>query len=77
MDIKVRLYTSLKAYSPDGNAKFGMAMPFGATVQDLVGALKIPETLLFTVLVNGIRKERHHRLSHNDDIVMFTLVDGG
>jgi molybdopterin converting factor small subunit len=77
MKIHVRLYVNLKAYAPGKETGFHVDLDPGATVKDLMGALKIPDTVKRVVVVNGRRARDNSILQPDDAVTLFPPLEGG
>jgi sulfur carrier protein ThiS len=79
MEVTVKLFGNLGHYLPDGANRFSFAQPLedGATVHDMVKALKIPEEAALIAIVNGVRVDRDHVLRHGDEANLFRPSGGG
>jgi molybdopterin converting factor small subunit len=77
--LEVHLFATLGPYLPDGAQGDGavMALPDGATVHDVVDALRIPPDLPFMAVVNGHDADLDHVLAEGDVISMFPPLVGG
>lgn len=79
MKIKVFLYDVLKTkLLPDSEERLIEAeLKTGATVQELVQYLNLPEEWVGLILLNGRQVERKLVLSDQDNIVIFSPMAGG
>ncbi len=77
--VSVKLFATLRRHYPD--LGIGEAMPVeiedGATVQDLLQKLELPEDQVKIVFVNGIVRETDCELEEGDDLGIFPPVGGG
>lgn len=79
MTIKVKLFFDLVRYLPPGakNATALISLEDGATLQDLLARLCIPDDCFKSMLVNGINATGETRLVDNDFVVLFPPMAGG
>lgn len=79
MKLEVHLFATLGPYLPEGAQGDGvtMALPEGATIDDVVRALRIPSDLPFMTVVNGHDADREHVLAEGDVVAMFPPLVGG
>jgi len=79
LKIKVFLYDVLKTkLLPDSEERLIEAeLKTGATVQELVQYLNLPEEWVGLILLNGRQVERKLVLSDQDNIVIFSPMAGG
>jgi molybdopterin converting factor small subunit len=77
--VSVKLFATLRRHYPD--LGIGEAMPVeiedGATVQDLLQQLALPEDQVKIIFVNGIVRETDDELEDGDDLGIFPPVGGG
>jgi molybdopterin converting factor small subunit len=79
MKLKVQLYAILAKYLPS-NAERNSAFidfPEGASVQDVLKELKIPEAMPKILLVNGRHAEIDKVLAEGDTLSIFPPIAGG
>lgn len=84
MKVEVRLYAGLREKLPDApRGRAGLDLPEGATLQDLLDRLDIPDRLAQMVLVNGVQSPRarparaSRPLADGDSVAIFPPVAGG
>lgn len=79
IDIKVRVYATLRHYLPDlpmgGSA--GISLPEGSTVADVLDNLGIPQAEVRNCFVNGLHREPIYQLHHQDELALFPPIGGG
>jgi molybdopterin converting factor small subunit len=79
LTVSVKLFATLRRHYPD--LGIGEAMPVeiedGATVQDLLQQLALPEDQVKIIFVNGIVRETDDELEDGDDLGIFPPVGGG
>lgn len=77
--VSVKLFATLRRHYPD--LGIGEAMPVGiengATVQDLLQQIELPEDRVKIVFVNGIVREMDHHLEDGDELGIFPPIGGG
>ena len=79
MEVEVHLFANLADYGPPG-ARGGAArveLPEGATVQDLLRRLRIPDEIPRLLLVNGRDAEPTARLGRGDVVDVLPPLVGG
>jgi molybdopterin synthase sulfur carrier subunit len=79
VEVRVRLFANLADYGPPG-ARGGatrVELPEGATVQDLLRRLQIPDEVPRLILVNGRDVESTARLDPNDVVDVLPPLVGG
>jgi len=74
MKVKVKLFASLRTLGPDEQA---LELPDGATIDDVVHILKIPETIRLLKIVNGEHRPANHVLNEGDELALFPPIAGG
>jgi molybdopterin converting factor small subunit len=77
MNVHVELQAYLEQYSPNGGANFDLALPDGATVDDLVRKLMIPDDLASIIIVSDTSTDRAHPLKDGDRVIIIPPLAGG
>jgi molybdopterin converting factor small subunit len=77
MNVRVELQAYLEQYSPNGNDAFDQEMPEGATVDDLVRKLMIPDDLASIIIVSDMNTDRTHALKEGDRVIIIPPLAGG
>ena len=78
MEVKVKLYTTLKKYREGKLDKDNkISIPEHLTLQDLISHLNIPEKLGKVCLVNGYPRDVEYTLSEGDEVKILALLGGG
>jgi molybdopterin converting factor small subunit len=78
MEVEVRLYGGLEKYVGAGvGQSLSVQLSSGGTGRDLLAALGIPESAVFTVLVNGRHRTLSDRLEPGDRVTFFPPIAGG
>lgn len=79
MNIEVHLFANLASYLPTGARRDGaiVDVPDGATVEELLRRLAIPEDLPRLMLVNGQDARPDHRLRPGDVVSVLPPLVGG
>jgi hypothetical protein len=79
MEIEVHLFANLADYRPPGPrvGAVRVELPAGATLDDLLGRLRIPAELPRLLLVNGRDVEPTVRLSPGDIVSVLPPLVGG
>ena len=79
MVVEVRLYATLRQYSPPGsqNGIFSATIPSGADLSALLSSLAIDPAKVHLRMVNGVSAELGRILRENDRIGLSPPVGGG
>lgn len=77
MKVRVRCFTGMRRYAPDGRGDFTLEMAEGSPVGRLLGHLKVPAGAGVFIAVNGRRAAPDHVLRDGDEVVVFELMEGG
>jgi molybdopterin converting factor small subunit len=79
MKIHVQLYASLSKYMPSqaGNKPVTLELAEGATIDDLMGGLKIPSDMVKLKFLNGRHATGDEVLKEGDRVGIFPPVAGG
>ena len=79
MKIELRLYASLAAFLPEttGGNSLIMEVSNGTTIRDLLQELKVPETEIKVIFLNGIHAKHGDILKEGDRVGVFPSVGGG
>ncbi|MBM4464088.1 MAG: MoaD/ThiS family protein [Chloroflexi bacterium] len=79
IEVKVRLYATLRKYSPETGVgePLVLQMPDGAQVADLLARLNVPKGEVKTAFVNNRRQEEDYQLHDGDRVAFFPPVAGG
>ncbi len=79
IDVKVRVYASLRQYLPDlplgGSA--AVSLQEGSTVGDVMERLGVPSAEVRQCFVNGLHREADHVLRGQDELAFFPPIGGG
>jgi sulfur carrier protein ThiS len=77
MKITVELQGYLDQYAPTENATFLYEMPDGATVQDVLDRLHLPEDLASATIVGGEAAATTRLLAEGDRLTVVPPLAGG
>ena len=79
MQVEVRLFATLREFSPSGAIAgvFSMTLPESATLGSLLAAIGIGAEKVHMRIVNGIGASDEYVLKENDRIGLFPPVGGG
>jgi molybdopterin converting factor small subunit len=79
MKVTVKLFATLTRFGQGEKAgtPFIIELSEGATLQDLVGLLKIPAEETRVIFVNGIIQEPDYKLKDKDEVGLFPPIGGG
>lgn len=76
MEIQVTLHGIMRDYLPrEAKGKTTLELPTGATIEDVLAALKIERTI--NGAVNGEQVEVTHGLQEGDEVQIFRPIGGG
>jgi molybdopterin converting factor small subunit len=75
--VTLRTFANLRAYAPAGRSAAEVMLADGATVADLLAALRIPKSVEAVLLVNGRRADTATRLNEGDEATLFPPMEGG
>lgn len=78
MNITIRLFSVLQRYlagEPRGRA--ALSLPEGATVQQVLDRLGVPQDIPKIILVNGAQTGLDHILRDGDELTVFPPIAGG
>lgn len=77
MKVRVRCFTGMRPYAPDGGGDFEVTIQAGMPVGQLIEQLGVPADAQPFIAVNDRRAEVDKRLADGDIVVLFTMVEGG
>ena len=77
MIVRVRCFTGMRRYAPEGQSEFTQTLEAGARVALLLAQLNIPADAGVLIAVNGARADNDNVLQDGDTIVLFTPMEGG
>jgi molybdopterin converting factor small subunit len=77
MEIEVKGYASMGAYTSHLGHENKFDVPEGATIGDLFGLIGVPQYLKKVVIVNGRHQTDEYVLAQNDVVVFFPPLEGG
>ena len=76
MEIQIILHGIMRDYLPrEAKGKTTLELPSGATIEDVLAALKIERTI--NGVVNGEQVELTHVLQEGDEVQVFRPIGGG
>lgn len=75
--LRVGLHADLRRFLPKGAAILELEIADRSTVADLLGHLGIPDVETVTVGVNGELAQRTTELHDQDEVTMFSPMEGG
>ncbi len=73
MNIKIKLFASLRKFGPDEQV---VELPENTTVDDAVHFLNLPQMALLKI-VNGEHRPANHPLKDGDELALFPPIAGG
>ena len=79
MEIKIRLFSNLGYYLPEGGNRFSFTRSFadGVTVGEMLRELGLPETVRVVAAVNSKAAENSVVLKDRDEVDVFRPSGGG
>ena len=77
MIVRVKCFTGMRRFAPDGRIDFDIELDAGAQVAHLLERLGVPVATDVIAAVNGRRAERDALLREGDAVVLFTPMEGG
>lgn len=79
MKIRLRLFGTLRRYSPAGNANMSCVIDVteNSDVSKVLRDLNIPPEEVMTVMVNNVQRTTSEILQEGDRIAVFSPVAGG
>jgi molybdopterin converting factor small subunit len=81
MKIKIKIYATLRQYIPNAAEimrEEGWDVSDGATVEEVMASMKLPENLRILALVNGVHcQDKAKQLSDGDTLLLYPLMSGG
>lgn len=77
MKIRVRCFTGMRRYAPNGKGDFSLELPEEASVGQMLETLGVPPGMHPFIAVNGRQAETGQRLREGDGVVVFSLAEGG
>jgi hypothetical protein len=78
LTVTVTLMADLRRYLPDGvDGPFGMTLPDGASVGDLLRTIGIPSDTELTIGIDGELGRPDSRLEAGADVLLVSPMEGG
>jgi sulfur carrier protein ThiS len=77
MMIYVESHASMREYTAHLGPDYGLEVPEGAVVGDVLTLLQVPQDKPLVVLVNGRSRRPAHGLQPGDKMVFFQPLEGG
>ena len=77
MRVQVHLHGFLHTYTASKKPEFELELPSGITLAELIHNLKIPDSEVWVISVNGHSVPASAVLSDNDRVSIFPPVTGG
>ena len=77
MRVRVRLHGHLHTYTESTSSEFELELPTETTLAELIRNLKIPDTEIWVVSLNGTNVPLTTTLSNNNTVSVFPPVSGG
>jgi molybdopterin converting factor small subunit len=77
MRVTVRAFANLRDHAPGRRERFDLELAEGATVAEVLAAMRLPPAVQTVLLVNGRRAEAGTGLSDGDEVTLFPPMEGG
>lgn len=78
MKVTVVCFGAMREYLPDpSSGRTDIELPPEGTVRNVVGALGAPDTLIHSVLVDGVRVELDQNLADGAEVTLMPPFAGG
>ena len=79
MEVKVKLFATLRDYLPKGSDGKSCQMEIDdtTTIEQIITKLKIPDEIPKIILVNGLQGSMDQTLKEGDTVSIFTPIAGG
>jgi molybdopterin converting factor small subunit len=77
MRVTVRAFANLRDFAPLGTGSAELSLAEGASVADLLAALRVPPAVQTVLLINGRRAVAATRLNDGDEVTLFPPMEGG
>jgi len=79
MEVKVKLFATLRDYLPKGNDGKSCQMEIDATttIEQIITKLKVPDEIPKIILVNGLQGSMDQTLKEGDAVSIFPPIAGG
>lgn len=74
MKVRIKLFATLRQFGPEEQV---VILPEGATVQDAINLLNLPEKIPLLKIVNGEHRPPPYPLKDGDDLALFPPIAGG
>ncbi len=74
MKVKIKLFATLRQFGPEEQV---VILSEGATVQDAIDLLNLPEKIPLLKIVNGEHRPPAYPLKDGDDLALFPPIAGG
>jgi molybdopterin converting factor small subunit len=75
--IKVELQAYLEKYSPNDEGVFEYEVPDGASVQDVINALGVPDEMANVIIVSNQNVDPSHPVAEGDHVTLIPPLAGG
>lgn len=77
MKIRVRCFTGMRPYAPEGEGDVKIELAEGTRVGQLLDQMGVPADVRPFIAVNGRKTDQDKTLYDGDDVVLFTQMEGG
>jgi molybdopterin converting factor small subunit len=74
MNVKVKLFASLRSFGPDEQV---LELPDETTIDEVIRSFKFPGTIRLLMIVNGEHRPADHVLKDGDELALFPPIAGG
>ena len=77
MKIRVRCFTGMRQYAPEGEGDVKVALAEDSRVRQLLDQMGVPADAQPFIAVNGCKADHGKILRDGDEVVLFTQMEGG
>jgi molybdopterin converting factor small subunit len=74
MNVRVKLFASLREFGPEQQV---LEIPARTTIEEVIRALGIPESIRLLRIVNGEHRPADELLKDGDELALFPPIAGG
>jgi len=74
MKVRIKLFATLRNFGPEEQE---VDLPDGATINDAIDLLNLPEKIPLLRIVNGEHRPPKHPLKDGDELALFPPIAGG
>ena len=77
MQVEVKIFANLRKYAAQSTSPLSVDLDEGATAQELITKIGIPQEKVRVIAVNGSNKPLDYHLSAGDQVALFPEMAGG